>query len=47
MHEIEDIILPDHRRIMDTLLMLPFQKGKQITLLLIDCAITNVYTIFF
>lgn len=46
MHEIEYIILPDHRRNMDTSLMLwpSFKKGKQISLsLLVDDAIVNVY----
>lgn len=45
MHEIEYIILPDHRRNMDTSLMLwpSFTKGKQISLsLLVDNAIMNV-----
>lgn len=49
MHEIEYIILPDHRRNMDTLLMFwrSFKKGKQISLLLfIDCTIMNVYNFF-
>lgn len=46
MHEIEYIILPDHRRNMDTLLMFwpSFKKRKQISFsLLVDDAIMNVY----
>lgn len=50
MHEIEHILLPDHRGNAGTVLVLwpDFKKGQPITLLLlIDCTIMNVYKIIF
>lgn len=49
MHEIEYIILPDHRRNMDTLLMLwpSFKMGNRSPCCFTDYTITNVYKIFF